>query len=186
MHNTASNCYETPPICLLVFWGAFLASNNREYQEKIAQLSICFVVLRFFYIFFMLSGLNLKFLPLRTLVWIASLATTFAAGGIGIAGAQEALKTTELAVACIDGVGCVCKTAGCIVGVIVGACVGFVFLVMLMSYIILSSTVSRQMLPAFSPIVFSSFDGAGGGIPTKMTQRGQHNSLSGGAGVERC
>jgi len=50
-------------------------------------------------------------------------------------------------VACVDGVGCVCKTAGCIVGVIVGACVGFVFLVMLMSYVILSSTDMPKLPP---------------------------------------
>lgn len=152
MHNCATNCYETPAICLIVFWGAYLACSNREYAEKIAQLSICFVVARFFYIFFFLAGLNLRFLPLRSMCWLASLGTAFAAGSLGIAGAQEALKTTEIAIACVDGVGCACKTAGCIVGVIVGSVVGFTFLVMLMSYVILSSTVrsdfpSCLMLP---------------------------------------
>lgn len=148
MHNCATNCYETPAVCLIVFWGAFFACSNREYAEKIAQLSICFVVTRFFYIFFFLAGLNPRFLPLRSLCWLGSLATAFAAGALGIAGAQELLKTTEIAVACLDGVGCVCKTAGCIVGVIVGSVVGFTFLVMLMSYIILASTVSLHLFPA--------------------------------------
>jgi uncharacterized MAPEG superfamily protein len=149
MQNIAQNSYETPAICLIVFVCSLytvLASgayNRRdEYAEKISQLAVSFIVFRVLYVIAYLAGINFTFLPVRSFFWYASLATAVAAGCLGLAGAIEGLAGGVDAVdatTCVDGVGCVCKTVGCLVGVLVGTTVAFTLILAAMSYAWLSA-----------------------------------------------
>ena len=67
MHNIAQEAHDTTAISLILFWAAFLScTHSRYYCEKIAQLSIAFVVGRCLFVFHYLIGINFKFVPLRS------------------------------------------------------------------------------------------------------------------------
>ena len=43
-------------------------TQDSYYAEKLAQLSIAFIIARFFHVFHCLAGINFKFFPIRSLV----------------------------------------------------------------------------------------------------------------------
>jgi len=167
MQNIAQNSYETPAICLVIFvcslytiLNSGAAYNRRaEYAEKVAQLAVAFIVARVLYVIAYLAGINFTFLPVRSFFWYASLATAISAGCLGLAGAIEGLKGGVDAVdatTCVDGVGCVCKTVGCLVGVIVGTFGAFILLLAAMSYAWLSARPFAPMMFPPGPVVMAT------------------------------
>jgi uncharacterized MAPEG superfamily protein len=145
MQNIAQNSYEMPVLCVILVWTSLFAvysgafNRQAEYGDKIVQLYLSFLVFRIAWFFTYLAGINFTFLPLRSLFWWASMTSALVAGLLGMAAALEIVNTADAGgVICDDGVGCVCRTGGCLVGALIGAIAGFILVVGLLMYVILS------------------------------------------------
>jgi len=146
--NIAQNGWELPAIALVSFWIALIVSltaskaaveRGDEYTEKIAQLSLGFLTFRFLYVIAYLAGINFTFLPLRSFLWYAQVACVISASCLGAAsGVEWVRKMDAAATICDDGVGCVCRTYGCAIGVILGSTGAFIVLTAILAGVILS------------------------------------------------
>jgi uncharacterized MAPEG superfamily protein len=149
--NIAQNGWELPAVALVCFWVALTTAayatapggiqRGAEYTEKIAQLSLAFLSFRFLYVIAYLAGINFTFFPLRSFLWYAQVACVIAASCLGAAAGLEWVRLRDEAgnaVICGDGVGCVCRTYGCAIGVILGSTAGFIVLAAILAGIILS------------------------------------------------